>query len=132
MLPAKKRREMYLLSDQVKQKWIKDYVERKTAVARKRVDVAETAIEQTQEDLRNAENTGVTPGEPENTLEEVMIATGDSLSNLAGADEEEDGDVEDDEDPELGKLSEDDKPGWWWAQYSKPYSSTVRDFGRRR
>jgi len=44
----------------------------------------------------------------------MLNAIGDSLSAVASSKEEEDGDDEDDgeEDTELGKLSEDDEPGW--------------------
>jgi len=37
---------MHFLSNEVKEKWIEDYVERETAEARKRVQDAETAIMQ--------------------------------------------------------------------------------------
>jgi len=43
-LAVGKRREMHFISNEDKEKWIKDYVERETAVARKRVEDAETAI----------------------------------------------------------------------------------------
>jgi len=48
-----------------------------------------------------------------------MIAIGDSLSDFARSDHEENGDDEDDEDSELGKLSEDDEPGWVLGTISK-------------
>jgi len=44
------------------------------------------------------------------------------MSNLASSEDEEDGDAEDDhddEDTELGKLSDDDKPGWVMGTISK-------------
>jgi len=55
MLAAGKRRETHFLWKERKQKWIEDYVERETPVARQRVEDAETAIEQVQDDMRNAE-----------------------------------------------------------------------------
>jgi hypothetical protein len=44
----------------------------------------------------------------------MLNAIGDSLSDLASSEDEEDGADEggDETDPELGKLSEDDEPGW--------------------
>jgi hypothetical protein len=47
-------------------------------------------------------------------LEEMLNAIGDSPSDLAGSDDEENVEAEDDDgkDTELGKLSKDDKPGW--------------------
>jgi len=60
-------------------------------MARKRVDYAETAIRQEQEDMRNAEMAGLTTTKPETTFEEMINAIGDSPSNLASSDAEEDG-----------------------------------------
>jgi len=42
----------------------------------------------------------------------MLVAIRDSLSDLASSDDGEDGEDEDDEETELGKLSEDDEPGW--------------------
>jgi len=66
-------------------------VERETAVARKRVEDAETAIEQKQDDMRNAEKVELTTTKPELTFEEMLNAIGDSLNDLASSD---DGEVE--------------------------------------
>jgi len=89
-------------------------------VARKRVEDAQTAIKQEQEDIRNAENGRGTSCEPERPFEEMLNAQGDSLSDLASSRDEEDwDDEEDDEDTEVGKLSEDDKPGWVRGAISK-------------
>jgi len=86
-------------------------VERETAVARKRVQDAETAIMQ---DMTTAETGGTTTGMPETTFEEMLNAIGDSVSDLASSDDEQDGEDEEDdeEDTELGKPSDDDEPGW--------------------
>ena len=75
---------------------------------RKRVEDAETAIEQGQEDKRNVGNAGLIMGEPEETSEEMMAPVGYSLSNLATADDDVNGDDEDDQDTVLGMPSEDD------------------------
>ena len=50
-----KRWDTHLLSNKDKEKWIEDYAERETAVARKRVEDADTSIKQKQNDMRNAE-----------------------------------------------------------------------------
>jgi len=55
---------------------------------------------------------GLTKGEPEKTFQEMMVAIGDSLSDLASSDDGEDEEDEDDEETEQGQLSEDDEPGW--------------------
>jgi len=114
-LPAEKRSEQNLLSNQDKEKWIEDYFERVTAAARKRVEDAEAAVQQAQEDTRKAENVGLTNGEPEKTFpektfQEMMVAIGDSLSDLASSDNGEDGEDEDYKQTEQGQLSEDDEP----------------------
>jgi len=59
-LSAEKRRETHNLSNVEKEKWIEDYVERETAVARNRVRDAETAIMPVHEDMTTAENAGAT------------------------------------------------------------------------
>jgi len=92
--------------------WIEDYFERETTVARKRVEDTETAIQQEQEDMRKAENVGLTTRESETMFQDMIVAIRDSLSTLATSDDEQDGEDEDDDDTELGKLSKDDKPGW--------------------
>ena len=86
-------------------------MERETAGARKRVEDAEAAVQQEQDDMMHAEMAGLTSREPEKTFEEMLVPIGDSLSDLASSDDGEDGDEEDDEKTEQGNLSEDDKPG---------------------
>jgi len=95
-------------------------MERETAVARKRVQDAETAIMQELKDLTTADSTGGTTRMPEKMFEEMLKAIGDSLSDLATSDDEQDGEDEEDEheDTELGKLS-DDEPGWVMGTISK-------------
>jgi hypothetical protein len=48
-LTAERRQETNFLNSKEKEKWIEDYVERETAVARKQVKDTETAIMQEQE-----------------------------------------------------------------------------------
>jgi len=67
-LAAEKTRETHFLSNEKKVQWIEDYVERETAVARKRVEDAETAIKQRQEGMSNVEKAGLTTREPEKTF----------------------------------------------------------------
>jgi len=120
--------ESHLLSNKEKEKLIEVYVERETAVARKWVEDAETAIKQEQEETRNADNTGLTTREHNKMSEEMMNAIGDSLSDLASSDDEEYGECEDDQDTELGKLSEDDKPGWGVGTISKMVQQRMERF----
>jgi len=104
-------------------------VERETAVARKRVEEAETAIKQRQEDISNVQKAELTTREPEKTFEEMLNAIGDSLSDLASFDDEEDAeDEEEDDDTEQGKLSEDDEPGWVMGTISKSVQRRMERF----
>jgi len=64
---AEKRREIHFLSNKEKEQWIEDYFEREPAVARKRVEDAESAVQQEQEDIKHAEIAGLTNREPEET-----------------------------------------------------------------
>jgi len=118
-LAAKKQRQTHFLSNEEKEKWIEDYVERETAGARKRVEDAEAVVQQELDDMQNAENAGLTNRELETPFEEMMVAIGDSLSDLASSDNGEDGEDEDDEETEQGKLSEDDTPGWVMGRITK-------------
>jgi len=55
---AERRQETNFLNNKAKEKSIEDYVERETAVARERVQDAQTAIQQEQEDMKSAESGG--------------------------------------------------------------------------
>jgi hypothetical protein len=72
-LTAEKRREIHFLSKE-KEKWIEDYVEKETAGARKRVEDAEAAVQQEQDDMAHAEFAGLTSREPKQTFGEMMAA----------------------------------------------------------
>jgi len=134
MLAAEKRRETHVLSNEEREKWIEDYVERETAVARQRVQDAETAIMQEQEHMGNVEQGRSTTTKPEITFEEMLNAIGDSLSDLASSTDEEDGEDEDDdeEDTGHGKLSEDDEPGWVMSTISKMVKHRMESFQQRQ
>jgi hypothetical protein len=103
-------------------------VERETAVARKRVEDAETAIMQELQDMTTA------TGKPEMMFKEMLNAIGDSLSDLASSDDEQDGEDEEDneEDTELGKLSDDDEPGWVMGTISKTVQHHMESFRQKQ
>jgi hypothetical protein len=65
------------------------------------------------------ENWALTTREPEKSYHEMMVAIGDSVSDIASSDNGEDGKDENDQETEQGKLSEDDKPSWVMAPISK-------------
>jgi hypothetical protein len=81
-------------------------VDRETAVARKQVEGTETAIMWEQEDMRNVKNAGLKITKPETSLEGMLNAISDSLSDSATSHDVEDGDDMDDDEasPQLPKL----------------------------
>jgi len=131
-LVAEKWRETHFLSNEEKQTWIEDYVERETAGARKRVEDAEAAVQQEQDDMKHAEIVGLTYREPKKTFEEMLVAIGDSLNDLASSDDGEDGEDEDDEETEQGKLSEDDEPGWVMGTITKTVPQHMERFRQKQ
>jgi len=131
-LAAEKRRETHFLSNGEKEKWIEDYVERETAGARKRVEDAEVAVQQEQDHMTHAEIARLTSREPEKTFEEMLVAIGDSLSDLASADNGEDAEDEDEEETEQGMLSEDDEPGWVMGTFNKMAQQCMGRFRQKQ
>ena len=107
---------------------------RGTAVARMRVQDAQTAIIPEQEGMRNAEKAGSTTRKPGNTVKERLNAIDDTRRDLASSDNEEDGDDEenDEEDTELDKVSEDDEPGWMMGAISTTVRQHMEIFGTSR
>jgi len=93
---------MHIFIIEESEKWIEDYIMRKTGGGRKRVEDAEAAIRQEQEDKEAAENAGLLTGEPGKMFHEMMIAIEDTLSDVACSDNGEDGEDKDCEDTEHG------------------------------
>jgi hypothetical protein len=131
-LAAEKRRETHFLSNEEKEKWIEYVVERETAGATKRGEDAEEAVQQEQDDMTHAELAGLTSREPEKMFEEMLVAIGDSLSDLASSDDGEDGEDEDDEETEQGKLSEDDEPSWVMGIITKTVQQRMERFRQKQ
>jgi len=131
---AKRRHKTHISSNKEMEKWIEENVARETNVARKRVEDADTAIKQAQEEMRNAENVGLTPTKPETTFEEMLIAIRDSLSDLATSDDREDEEDKDDDEynSELGNLSEDDDPGWVMGKIPKTVQHCMERFRQKQ
>jgi len=84
--------------------------------------------------MTTAENGGATTGTPETTFEEMFNEIGDSLSDLASSDDEQDrADEEDDEeDTVLGKLSDDDEPGWVMSTITKTVQHRMESFRQKQ
>ena len=133
-LSVEKRRETHFSSIEETEEWIENDVDRETAVARKRVQDAETAIIQEQEHMRNVAKAWSPTTKPETSFGEMLNTIGDSLSNLASSKDEEDGeDIDDDErDTDLGKLCEDDEPGWVIGTNSKTVQHRMEGFRQKQ
>jgi len=84
---------MHFLSNEEKEKYIEDFVERETAGARKQVEDTEAEVQQERDDVTNDGIAGLTSREPEKTFEEMLVAIGDSLSHLASSDDGEMGNI---------------------------------------
>jgi hypothetical protein len=80
--------------------------------------------------MRNVENTQSTTTKPEATFEEMLSAIGDSLSDHPSSDDQEDAEDDDDDekDTEIGKLSEDDEPGWVMGTISQTVQHHMESF----
>jgi len=128
MLAAERWWAKHFSSNEEKEKWVEDYVERETAGARKRVGDAEAVVQQEQEDMKNAENGGLTNREPEKSFQEMMVTIWDSLSDLPSSGDGEDGEHEDDEETEQGKRREDDELGWVMGTITKTVQQHMETF----
>jgi len=62
--------------------------------------------------MSKVENSALMTREPEKMFQEIMVAIGDSLGDLASSRNGVDWEDEDDQETQLGKLSEDNKPRW--------------------
>jgi hypothetical protein len=81
--------------------------------------------------MNHAETAGLTPRKSEMTLEEMLVAIRDSLSDLASSDNGEDGEDRDEE-IEQGKFSEDDKPGWVMGTLTKTVQQRMERFRQKQ
>jgi len=86
-LAAEARWESHFLSNEEKELWINDYVERETAVATTQVEDPDAAVQQEQQDRINAENSGLINWEPGKTFQQMMVAIGESLSDRESTDD---------------------------------------------
>ena len=92
-LSTEERNERHILSNEEKEKLIKDYVDRETAVARKLVQDTETAIMQEQEQMGTVEKVQSTTTKAKISFERILNAVADGLSDLASCEDEEDGET---------------------------------------
>ena len=100
-------------------KCIENYVERENAGVTKRVEDAQAVVQQDQEDTNKAEIAGLKNRQSEITFQEMMVAIGDSLSDLASSDDGRDEEDEDDEQTAQGHPSKDDESSWVMGTITK-------------
>jgi hypothetical protein len=79
-----------------------------------------------------AELAGLMSRKPEKTFEEMLVAIGDSLSDLASSNDGEDGEDADDEDTEQGKLREDNEPGWVMGTITNTVQQCMERFRQKQ
>jgi len=103
-------------------------------VARQQVHSAEKVTIQKHDDISNAESVGSTSAMPQEPVLEMLNAIGDSLSDRASSDDEEHSDdaEDDEEDRELGKLSQNDEPGWVMGTISNTVMHCLGRFAQTR
>jgi len=101
-------------------------------VARKWVEDAETTINQEQEDMRQAETTGLTTRKLEIMFPQMFNDIRASLSNRASSDDQEDVVEEDDQDTEVGELSTDYVPSWVMGTISKVVQQHMERFWQKQ
>jgi len=84
--------------------------------------------------MSNGEKGRSITSKPETTFDEMLNAIGDCLSNLASSGDKKDGEDEDDDedDTELGKLSEDDEPGWVMGTISKTVQHHIQSIRQKQ
>jgi hypothetical protein len=82
--------------------------------------------------MTHAELAGLTSRKPEKTSEEMLVAIGDSLSDLASSDDGDNGEDEDDEETEHRKLSKDDEPGWVMGTITKMVQQRMERFRQKK
>lgn len=110
---------MQCLRNEKKEIRIEAYAERKTAVARKRIEEADTVTKRVQEHMRKAENSGLTSRESEKMCREMLSDIIYSLSKLSYSNDEKDAEDDVDQGSELGKRWEDVQPGRVMGTISK-------------
>jgi len=88
---------------------------------------------QVQEDTSKGDQERSATRQPDQIVEEMLNAIGDSPSNLASSDDREDGEAkQDEEDTELGKRSEDDEHSWVMGTISKTVQHHMKSFGQKQ
>jgi len=101
-------------------------------VARKQVEDADASVQQEQDNMKHAEIAGLMYTDPGKMFEEMLVAIGHSLSDLASSDNGEDAEDEDEEGTEQGELTEDDEPGWVMGAITKTVQQHMERFQQKQ
>jgi len=131
-LAEEQRRETNFLSLEEKEIWIADYVDRETAGATKRVEDAKAEVQQEQHNMTHAEFAELKSRKPEKTCEQMLVAIGDSLSDLASSDDRVAGEDDSDGATKQGKLSEDDEHSWIMGRITKTVQKRMERFRQKQ
>ena len=107
-------------------------MERQSTGARKTDEDAEAAVQQQQHDMKHAGIAGLTTRQHKMMFEGMMVAIGDSLSDLESFDYGEDGEDEDDDETEQGKLSKNDEHSWVIGTISKTAEQHMERFRQKQ
>jgi hypothetical protein len=82
--------------------------------------------------MTHAEIAGLPSREPEKMFAEILVALGDSRSDLATSDDGEDGKDVDEEQTEQGNLSENDETGWVMGTITKTVPQRMEWFRQKQ
>jgi hypothetical protein len=96
-LAAAKKKEVKDMDEEERGRWIDDYVEKETRVARQRVEAADAAVKADMEKVYDPK----TVDEPKKTFQELLALVGDDIDNVVPSDDDDDwDDSEEDSDEE--------------------------------
>jgi len=125
---------MHFVSNDKKEQRIEDNVERETSGARKCVEDTKTAMKQAQKYMKNAGNVQFSTRKPDKTFLEMLNVIGDGQSDHASSDDGKDlqDEEDDEEDTDLGKVSEDVEPGWVMCTISRMVQHSMERFRQSR
>jgi hypothetical protein len=105
-------------------------LESQTSGARTQCEDAETSIKQEQVGISNAGSSGLTYWELGQRFEEMLDTIGDSLSDFASSDDEEDGEAA--EDTVQGMQNADDEHSWVMGAISKLLQQRMDAFRQKQ
>jgi len=131
-LAAVKQWEMHFWSNEGKEKWIEDHVERETAGERKWVADREPVVQQERDNSRKDENTGLRNREPKRLFRRWWLLSETVWVILHRPTMGRKRNMRTMKRQSKASRAKMANPASWWAQSPKRCSCTSRGFGRRR